>query len=177
MYNKQLVVSGFVVSRIIKVSVSVISLGLRFGWWEVSYSPKPRSQVWILIYRNWPTSSLSIPPGHLSAFVIFSWNGCKCPTVGPGGSYKTPTGGAEKKVNFFSAKFSITVKCWKKGATLTASRRIDKCPTSRSVGRRNCCLTEIRSPSQQSHNGRDVAWLQHRSGGRRTNPYDYKQPK
>ena len=58
--------------------------------------------------------------GICRAFVIFSWNGCKCPTVGPGGSYKTPTGGAEKKVNFFSAKFSITVKCWKKGATLTA---------------------------------------------------------
>ena len=69
------------------------------------------------------------PRGICRAFVIFSWNGCKFPTVGPGGSYKTPTGGAEKKVNFFSAKFSITVKYWKKGTTLTASRRIDKCPT------------------------------------------------
>ena len=26
-----------------------------------------------------------------SAFVIFVWKSCKCPTVGPGGLYKNPT--------------------------------------------------------------------------------------
>ena len=39
-----------------------------------------------------------------------------------GGFIQNPHGGAEKKVNFFSANFDVTVKYWKKGSTLTASR-------------------------------------------------------
>ena len=155
--------------------LSALAFGSADGKCRIPPSLAAKYEFWYIgigLFQACPS-----PRGICRAFVIFSWNGCKCPTVGADGSYKTPTGGAEKKVNFFSAKFSITVKCWKKGATLTASRRIDKCPTSRSVGRRKCCLAETRSPSQQSHNGRDVAWLQHRRGGRRTNPYNYKQPK
>ena len=75
--------------------------------------------------------SVPIPPGICRAFVIFFWNGYKSPKVGPGGSYKTPTGGSEKKVSFFSTNFDVTVKYWKKGTTFTASRRIDKSPTPR----------------------------------------------
>ena len=74
--------------------------------------------------------SVPIPRGICRAFVIFFWNGYKSPTVGPGGS-ENPDGGAEKKVSFFSANFDVTVKYWKKGTTLTASRRIDKSATPR----------------------------------------------
>lgn len=44
-----------------------------------------------------------IPPG------IFSWNGCKCPTVGPGGSNKTPTVGLRRKL---TSSLLILAQLW-----------------------------------------------------------------
>ena len=68
-----------------------------------------------------------IPPGICHFFL--KW--LQKPHGRAGRFIQNPHGGAEKKVSFFSTNFDVTVKYWKKGTTLTASRRIDKSPTPR----------------------------------------------
>ena len=53
--------------------------------------------LWLSQFQTCP----SPPPGHLSGFVIFVWKSCKCPTVGLGGSFKTPTQRFKKSANAY----------------------------------------------------------------------------
>ena len=54
-------------------------------------------------YGSWSIPNVPIPPpppppSICRAFVIFVWKSCKCPTVGLGGSFKTPTQRFKKSV-------------------------------------------------------------------------------
>ena len=72
-----------------------------------------------------PIPSVTIPsPGIFREFVTFLWKSCKCPKMGPDGSYKNPTVGLTATTSFICKTMQVhTVSVNLKKAGL-ASRNI-----------------------------------------------------
>ena len=74
---------------------------LLYAGWRKSRRLFSISSCVFAMAQSIPNVPIPPPPGHLSGFVIFVWKSCKCPTVGLGGSFKTPTQRFKKSANAY----------------------------------------------------------------------------